>query len=760
MILHHSSGKTRLLKRIFSMCIALLMVCTFSNPAFATDQAITETAVPPEITYNFYSGGELYGSQTVKDGETLTEPTVPTVAGTIFEGWLSSEDETAQKFEAFGTVSVTEKANVDLYAKHQAITETAPLLEITYNFYSGGELYSSQTVKDGEILTEPTAPTVEGKIFEGWFTTEDETAQKFEAFGTVSVTEKAVVDLYAKWTELPANVADEPDSTADAVNSADGVNPADEVNPTDEVNSDDGVMPASINENTGTDYSEVKAAEMKVGEERTFYAPSGSREQSWSFTNVNGQGATNCLAPKEYGTQDRRSYITVQALQAGTYTLKYGNRNDNQVLITVISDTTKPAIQFVNVYAEVPPSTSQYGGIYVAYTYSGGDSQMKIRFEDEEGKLLTDEDNAYFGGQYYDFSTNSVNLSLSTFASSVPAGYTYVGAFFYWSDHLSEDGKLVSYSDNSINKVYVTSVEKKNTHGRFSSYLWYSGQYVPKDNQSGSNNGSWEYQPTGVLHVVYMKESSGKSITIKDHDDKNLAQTSGLMKDHDDGSQYVDLLSSWVDGIPTPHTEPGATYQFKGWKIIEGNEKGDTLYSADELKAYLKDTKRFKLTENTVIKATCELSTVDLSVTKEIKGRMGDKSKAFSFICSYTKDGKHKEETFGLSDNETFSIKNVPIGIELTITETNAEGYITTAKYSGVNAGNITGDKVDACKIIKITVEAGKQEIVVTNTKDAIPDTGVNLTTLPYVLILAFVAGGSAVLVVCKKRSIRKREGQ
>lgn len=117
MILHHSSGKSRLLKRIFSMCIALLMVCTFSSPAFATDQAIIETDAPPGITYNFYSGGELYSSQTVKDEETLTEPTAPTAAGKIFEGWFTSEDETAQKFEAFGPVSVTEKTAVDLYAK-------------------------------------------------------------------------------------------------------------------------------------------------------------------------------------------------------------------------------------------------------------------------------------------------------------------------------------------------------------------------------------------------------------------------------------------------------------------------------------------------------------------------------------------------------------------------------------------------------------------------------------------------------------------
>ena len=77
-MIHHSSGKRGLIRRIFSMVIALLLVCSVSIPAFAVSEEPGvgsdgggETV--PTVTYNFYVEGELYHSQTVKDKETLLE---------------------------------------------------------------------------------------------------------------------------------------------------------------------------------------------------------------------------------------------------------------------------------------------------------------------------------------------------------------------------------------------------------------------------------------------------------------------------------------------------------------------------------------------------------------------------------------------------------------------------------------------------------------------------------------------------------------
>ena len=46
-----------------------------------------------------------------------------------------------------------------------------------------------------------------------------------------------------------------------------------------------------------------------------------------------------------------------------------------------------------------------------------------------------------------------------------------------------------------------------------------------------------------------------------------------------------------------------------------------------------------------------------------------------------------------------------------------------------------------------------KQEIVVTNNSTIIPDTGVILDSLPYVLILAVVALGAVGVVIRRRRS-------
>lgn len=59
MIHHHSSGKHRLLKRIFSMCIALIMICGIAVPSFAVsaNDDVGSTAAgasEPAVTYNFY----------------------------------------------------------------------------------------------------------------------------------------------------------------------------------------------------------------------------------------------------------------------------------------------------------------------------------------------------------------------------------------------------------------------------------------------------------------------------------------------------------------------------------------------------------------------------------------------------------------------------------------------------------------------------------------------------------------------------------
>ena len=73
---------------------------------------------------------------------------------------------------------------------------TVPSTTYTVTFDSqGGSTVSSQTVEDGGLVTEPTAPTKEGETFTGWY--KESGCTNAWDFGTDAVT--ANITLYAKW---------------------------------------------------------------------------------------------------------------------------------------------------------------------------------------------------------------------------------------------------------------------------------------------------------------------------------------------------------------------------------------------------------------------------------------------------------------------------------------------------------------------------------------------------------------------------------
>lgn len=149
-----------------------------------------------------------------------------------------------------------------------------------------------------------------------------------------------------------------------------------------------------------------------------------------------------------------------------------------------------------------------------------------------------------------------------------------------------------------------------------------------------------------------------------------------------------------------------------------------------------------------------------LKVSKTVEGNLGDKDKYFEFKVTLTGEkgktyadsytvsgGSNKanptsikigdETTFLLKHGETISIANLPYGVTYTVTESDytAAGYTITAK---------TGDTG--------TVNAAEQTAAFTNTKTGTPDTGVNLTTLPYILVFAGVIVIAGAAFITRRR--------
>lgn len=147
---------------------------------------------------------------------------------------------------------------------------------------------------------------------------------------------------------------------------------------------------------------------------------------------------------------------------------------------------------------------------------------------------------------------------------------------------------------------------------------------------------------------------------------------------------------------------------------------------------------------DTLITVTNTIKTGELVVKKNVTGGWGDKSKRFSF----THDYGNGEKNFYLSDygkgKLVYTLTGIPYGTVVTITEADysGEGYTTTNDYVE-NGGNTT----------TVTISAASTTVTFTNTKEANPDTGVLLDSLPYILILAAIAVVVGVVVVRKRRS-------
>ena len=235
--------------------------------------------------------------------------------------------------------------------------------------------------------------------------------------------------------------------------------------------------------------------------------------------------------------------------------------------------------------------------------------------------------------------------------------------------------------------------------------------------------------------------------------------------------------SAWVSTPLYPETKKVGriTYQFDGWYTNEactGNkfdfENGtitkDTIFYA----------KYVPISEET-----------DVTITKQVTGLLGDTNKEFAFSATVTNGGdditsqidavdengsKVVLSSFKLKHNQKITLKDVPVGATVTVTEiapgahykVTATGY--TGEQDGSNNVSFTYIAVKSADAVETASETGAEtamavvtavdadDIVVTNHCGLLPDTGVLLDTLPYIVILAVVAGGGILLMLRKRR--------
>lgn len=207
-----------------------------------------------------------------------------------------------------------------------------------------------------------------------------------------------------------------------------------------------------------------------------------------------------------------------------------------------------------------------------------------------------------------------------------------------------------------------------------------------------------------------------------------------------------------ADCPATKETADGTVYKFEGWYT-------DKNFTSESKFNFTEDT----ISANTTFYAKYVPASANLTVTKTVTGKLGDTNKAFTFTI--TKDGKPVNNItednievsdgaqwlndgngkFTLKDGATITFKNLPSG-EYKVVEDDYKGEKYETSYV-VGSGTPENGRE-----VSVTIGTDAKQIDFTNHRTLEPDLGVLLDTLPYIVILAVVAGGVALLMLRKRR--------
>lgn len=360
---------------------------------------------------------------------------------------------------------------------------------------------------------------------------------------------------------------------------------------------------------------------------------------------------------------------------------------------------------------------------------------------------------------------------------------------------IKQDGKYKDYYYESLPKEIQKEIEKDptkaNTVGTYT-IEWYEvvaagGANTGKNGEDGDWTGEENYKPTYTkgIYKSPISSVSDKKMTyhldglIVLHDTTHInvkfmvqdvgKDTFALVRDYDgaftvpEGSTSISLKAIARPDVigegqteatcPKTKTTPdGTVYTFDGWYTNQDCTEG-SKFDFDE------DT----IKEDTTFYAKYVPASANLTISKTVTGKLGDTNKAFTFTITKA-DGTSANITeaniettdntravwqgngkFTLKDGASIIFKNLPSG-QYKVVEDNYSGEKYETSYVVDSGTPVNGQEAS------VTIGTDAKQINFTNHRTLEPDLGVLLDTLPYIVILAVVAGGVALLMLRKHR--------
>lgn len=261
---------------------------------------------------------------------------------------------------------------------------------------------------------------------------------------------------------------------------------------------------------------------------------------------------------------------------------------------------------------------------------------------------------------------------------------------------------------------------------------------------------------TRVSASTYFIQENANEVTIKENN--------GRVRESD--GAYTNQYNNKI--YEKEKTIKGVKYVFDGWYTDSSFDPASKVKIPDSssgVRSWSVSTEILSQTGNQLNYYGRYIPvSADLTVTKTVTGMLGDTNKAFTFQIvdadnkpvALTKDNcdgvllnNGTDGKFTLKHGGTVTIKNLAPGtyrVKEIDGDHDLTGYETSWKVG-------TDDTVhEKSTEAPVTMSGTNMTLAFTNHCKLIPDTGVLLDTLPYIVILAVVAGGVALLMLRKHR--------
>ena len=269
---------------------------------------------------------------------------------------------------------------------------------------------------------------------------------------------------------------------------------------------------------------------------------------------------------------------------------------------------------------------------------------------------------------------------------------------------------------------------------------------------SRDNGGTYPYHIDCALSIKSKSVFTAK-FWVKDPGETDYTQVDA--KNYKTGDSVVETTKAEIGSTKEVN---GIIYVLDGW--YPENETGGA-YKDQKITNWNYTPNATELADGTVnFYAHYTPLYTSVNIKKLVTGNMGDKSKPFHFKVSVVKGNtnlpfkidktQYTDPTeITLSDNQTTALTQVPVGATVTITEDDYSGYTTSCTIDGSASA---GGRTATISNIQQNNENAAHEVIFTNNKEAIPDTGLNLGTTPYILALGIAALGAGLLIFGRRK--------